>query len=417
MKTRVFALLFFLCLNFSIISTAHASKYYYESYEQSEMYADAIIDDNSEGIENSNIIDIDQNNLKNKNSGSKIVVGEDKVNIKDINRINYNIRIKTRSGKKTDNGQSKTTKSTSSVKQRKQTEKVINTVENNKKVIKEEKSNNAIRNNRLNIYMSVGAGGFVYSKYETNTGEIRSSVTKLITDTSSLKELLESGASYVIDSSIGTKFFFLKRGTGPFVCFDFFFKYLIFASFSTNVMNSIKGVNYNTGVVSSAVNPSTTVGSKIYNSEYTNVLKGMFGFSFKGGFTIDRISFYGKINLGKLQVFNSVGLKQESITAMQKDLNEIEGSEAKQELSQQQSSLQNSESKTNLTTTYGAGIGLDINITKRFFLKLEYDHWWFKNTWTTDKYTNTDGGNEFTSEGNFGVITLGLGITFLGFSF
>lgn len=443
---------------FAIVKIAFASKYYYESYEPSEMYA--VANDDNSGIRNSHTIRKQPTlTKKNDNEYQNETVLDDKVirntiilKMKKKQPEQQEIYEEEVEYENDDNKQDLS----KAKKEKKQTFKVSNK-ENKKKVddnedeaviqkqtksritkktikkqYEEEVEYTGFKHKRIEAYLSAGYRMILFPSLSVSHGKTDFSNNNNYNAPNLEMDKIFHG----FDISIGSKFYFSSIGTGFFAGAEFFYSYF-FQKAKYNWQTSLTYMWIDTNVADYESSNSNVKSKTEYFDSLMNInLNHMLGAGIKFGYSISRLSIYGKINLGATRFDALWKMTDSSSNQIWNGSNVIpEDGNPSHEAHSKASAYynirnlaKNGEGYSGWIFTYGFGAGIEIAITKNFFVKVEYNHFFLKdininfgtNVYSYANgtregqvgYTDTNGDKTERIKTNFGTITASLGICF-----
>ena len=410
-KKKVFLLLLSLFCFFYIFSgLSYASKYYYESYEPSEMYAVAENDSSSKNSTNKSTKKI-LSTLNNDN--------EDKV-------IRNTIIVRTKKSKNENENNNETKVETKKVEAT-----PVNYVEENQKIRERTKPKESFKHKRISPFLTAGYnmgvaptmnisnGGNGYDFINSNN--YKSPATDLWT------------MIHGFNTQFGLKFYISSSGTGFFIAPEIYYTFLRGSANYTWQSSLSYTYPYENDRNDATRKPKTDI--DYFDSLMDVDLKHMVGLSFKLGYSISRLSAYGKANIGWTKLEALWKMTDDKIKEIWDSpdpktipySSDYPGHAKASAYYAMRNLAKNGEVFNKWIFTYGCGVGIEIAFSQNVFLQLEYNHYWLKDTkinfiqktytYAGDKngtvgYTDTAGNTSKTIKTNFGTFTASLGINF-----
>ncbi len=424
------------------VNSAFASKYYYESYEPSEMYA--VANDDNSGRRNSYTIRKQPTlTKKSNNEYQNETILDDKV---IRNTIILKMKKKQPEQQETYEEEEEveyevddSDKQLSKVKKEKKpavklqnTEKQ-NKIDNKKAVAPQQKKEySGFRHKRIEAYLLAGYRIIVFPSLSFSHGDTAfNNDSDYHTPTLTMDKIFHG-----LDVAVGSKFYFSSIGTGFFAGAELFYSYF-FQKAYYNWQSSLTYMWIDTNVGGYATSSSNVKSKTEYFDSIMNInLNHMLGAGIKFGYSISRLSVYGKINLGATR-FDALWKMTESSNntiwngsnVIPEDGNPSHEAHSKASAYYNMRNLsKNGEKFSGWIFTYGFGGGIEIAITKNFFIQFEYNHFFLKdvninfgtNVYSYSNgtkegqvgYTDTNGDKTKNIKTNFGTFTVSLGICF-----
>lgn len=399
--------LFCFCYFFSWPS--YASKYYYENYEPSEVYA--VAEDNSSS----------------KNSTTKSTTKT----LSTLNNNNEDQVIRNTIIVRTQRSNDKNNNET-----RVETQKVdttpINYIQENQKIRERTKPKESFKYKRISPFLIAGYNMGVAPTINISNGGngydfINSNDYK--SPTTDVWKIVHG-----FNTQFGLKFYISSSGTGFFIAPEMYYTFLRGSANYTWQSSLSYTYPYQNDQNDATYKPKTDIDH--FDSLMDIDLKHIVGLSLKLGYSISRLSAYGKANIGwtKLEALwkmtddsvNTIWDGSDTIPASRSD---YPGHAKASAYYAMRNLAKNGEVFNKWIFTYGCGVGIEIAFSQNVFLQLEYNHYWLKDTkinFTQKAYTYADAGNKNGTVGytdtagntsktiktNFGTFTASLGINF-----
>ena len=447
MSKSIFIGIFYL-ITFAICGNiASASKYYYESYEPSAMYATA---DSAT-----------QNDIKQINKATKTMK---KTTSTSDNVIKNTIFLKMRKKQETQpvNTTSKSTANYNTENEdyeRNTAQRVQNDITASRIAEMEAKSaQNSFLNKRIAGYMTIGfnLGAFPTIEYNNPAGDFGNNDKYTTPVNKPFKAL------YGLDISLGAKFYPLKSRTGPFVGAEFFYKYMNGKSnynwqsqLSYQYQKNTGGADVLTdkysyegaGQTSGYPKNNLLTQNAYLPAKMVSQMEHLLGLGIRVGYSINRFSIYGRFNIGGIQMRHDLSMSDDALSHIKtmSDGNEP-SADNEGDLYNRYSAYKairanaTGEYHKNFVTAFGPGVGIEFAVNENIFLRVEYNHFFVSQTLKFDKitkreaiqnatpeeiannakyrevsttaYKTTNGKEQMKIKMDFGTITASIGIVF-----
>ena len=404
MSKGIFIGIFYLITFAICCNIASASKYYYESYEPSAMYATA---DSAA-----------QNDIKQINKATKTMK---KTTSTSDNVIKNTIFLKMRKKQETQpvNTASKSTANYNTENEdyeRNTAKRVQNDITASRIAEMEAKSvRETFLNKRIAGYMTLGfnLGAFPTIEYNNPAGDFGNN-DKYKQPVNKPFNML-----YGFDVSLGTKFYPLQSRTGPFVGAEFFYKYM--NGKSNYNWQSQLSYQYQTGQATLADNYSPDGAGKISQNGYSKYnlitqnaylpatmvsqMEHLLGLGLRIGYSINRFSIYGRFNIGGIQMKHDLSMSDDALSHI-KTMSYGNEPSADNEgnvynaYSAYKAIRANAtgEYHKNFVTAFGPGVGIEFAVNENIFLRVEYNHFFVSQTLKFDKITKREAIQDATPE-------------------
>lgn len=412
MSKSIFIGIFYL-ITFAICGNiASASKYYYESYEPSAMYATA---DSAT-----------QNDIKQINKATKTMK---KTATTSDNVIKNTIFLKMRKKQETQpvNTASKNTANYNTENEdyeRNKAKRVQNDITASRIAEMEAKSaKEAFLNKRISAYMTLGfnLGAFPTIEYTNPAGDFGNNDGYYKPVNKPFKAL------YGFDVSLGTKFYPLKSRTGPFVSAEFFYKYMNGKSnynWQSQLSYQYQTTTGTTATLADSYSPDgngkTSVdGYQKYNLTTQNAylpakmvsqMEHLLGLGLRVGYSINRFSIYGRFNIGGIQMRHDLSMSDDALSHirnMSSDSNSPDANDEKYGQWQAYRAIRanaTGEYHKNFVTAVGPGVGIEFAVNENIFLRVEYNHFFVSQTLKFDKINKNVAIQDEIMAGDYGVL-------------
>ena len=410
MSKGIFIGIFYLITFAICCNIASASKYYYESYEPSAMYATA---DSTT-----------QNDIKQINKATKTMK---RTTSTSNNVIKNTIFLKMRKKQETQpvNTASKSTANYNTENEdyeRNTAKRVQNDITASRIAEMEAKSaKEAFLNKRISAYMTLGfnLGAFPTIEYNNpagyfgNNNEYRKPENKPFT------------ALYGLDVSLGTKFYPLKSRTGPFVGAEFFYKYMNGKS-NYNWQSQLSyQYNVSTGAPALQIEgtgdvyvDNTRIGREGYQEGFDFItqnaylpakmvsqMEHLLGLGIRVGYSINRFSIYGRFNIGGIQMRHDLSMSNNALSFIRTmsvgEEPDPENYGAEYNIYSASKAIKanaTGEYHKNFVTAFGPGVGIEFAVNENIFLRVEYNHFFVSQTLKFDKITKREAIQDATQE-------------------
>ena len=444
-KRRIFFSVFGLFTVLYYSQIAEASKYYYESYEPSAVYATA-----------SGTSTEDMKKISKATKTTKTTVSGDNV-VK--NTIFLKMKKKKETQVASEQPKDHTNGSETSVKN--DAEKKKNDIIANKIIEQEQKEAKSLFiNKRLGVYMALGfnLSAFPTIEYDNVAMDFGNNDAYEAPDSKPFKLL------YGFDVSLGAKFYPLKSRTGPFVGAEFFYKYMNGKS-SYNWQSQLSyQYQASNGTASTLHDDYSPDGAgKTSQDGYSDFIiykqnaylpatmvsqmEHLLGLGLRFGYSINRFSVYGRFNIGGIQMRHDLSMSDDAIKHVKSMSAGNEGPDVDSEYYNQWYAYKairanaSGEHHKDFVTTFGPGVGIEVAINENIFLRVEYNHFFVSQTLKFDKitrreaiqytdspeelqndsgfrevsttaYKTTNGAEQMKIKMDFGTITASIGIVF-----
>ena len=413
MSKGIFISIFYL-ITFAICGNiASASKYYYESYEPSAMYATA---DSAT-----------QNDIKQINKATKTMK---KTTTTSDNVIKNTIFLKMRKKQETKpvNTASKSTANYNTENEdyeRNTAKRVQNDITASRIAEMEAKSvRETFLNKRIAGYMTLGfnLGAFPTIEYNNPAGDFGNN-DKYTTPVNKPFNFL-----YGLDVSLGTKFYPLKSRTGPFVGAEFFYKYMNGKSnynWQSQLSYQYQASNGTASTLHDDYSPdgagkTSQDGYQKYDlltqnaylpAKMVSQMEHLLGLGIRVGYSINRFSIYGRFNIGGIQMRHDLSMSDDALSHIKTMSNGNEPSADNEgDLYNRYSAYKairanaTGEYHKNFVTAFGPGVGIEFAVNENIFLRVEYNHFFVSQTLKFDKINKNVAIQDDVMASDFGVL-------------
>ena len=411
MSKGIFISIFCLITFAKYSNIANASKYYYESYEPSAMYATA---DSAT-----------QNDIKQINKATKTMK---KTTSTSDNVIKNTIFLKMRKKQETQpvNTASKSTANYNTENEdyeRNTAQRVQNDITASRIAEMEAKSaKEAFLNKRIAGYMTIGfnLGAFPTIEYNNPAGDFGNNDKYTKPVNKPFKAL------YGLDVSLGAKFYPLKSRTGPFVGAEFFYKYMNGKSnynWQSQLSYQYQASSGTASTLHDDYSPdgagkTSQDGYQKYNlltqnaylpSTMVSQMEHLLGLGLRIGYSINRFSIYGRFNIGGIQMRHDLSMSDDALYHI-RNMSSGTSPDADDKKYGQYYAYQairanaTGEYHKNFVTAFGPGVGIEFAVNENIFLRVEYNHFFVSQTLKFDKINKKVAIQDDVMASDFGVL-------------